>query len=45
VDDEVKRKETTLIGNVHEFQSGLEVTRGPVPVRDLSEFEELEAKL
>jgi insulysin len=44
VNGEVEKK-STVITNVHEFQSGLEVTRGPVPVTDLSEFEELEAKL
>ena len=38
-------KETTYIENVTEFKASLEVTSGPRPVIDLSEYEELEPKL
>ncbi|MCJ1486422.1 Insulinase (Peptidase M16) [Schaereria dolodes] len=36
---------TTYIENVYEFKAGLEVSRGPRPVKDLSEFEDSEPKL
>lgn len=35
----------TIIKDVHVWKAGLEVSRGARPVRDLSDFEELEAKL
>lgn len=35
----------TIIEDVHAFKASLGVSRGPQPVKDLSEFEELEAKL
>jgi insulysin len=46
---EVKAKEAseppTIIENVHAFKASLNVSAGPRPVKDLSEFEDLEAKL
>ena len=38
-------KETTYIENVRDYKSALEVSAGPRPVTDLSEYEELEPKL
>jgi len=38
-------KKTTWIENVHGFKAGLEVSAGPGPVTDLSEYEEFEPKL
>ena len=35
----------TIIKDVHVWKAGLEVSRGARPVGDLSDFEELEAKL
>ncbi|QDS69094.1 hypothetical protein FKW77_010166 [Venturia effusa] len=35
----------TKIEDVHAFKASLDVSRGPQPVKDLSEFEDLEAKL
>lgn len=35
----------TIIKDVHVWKAGLEVSRGARPVKDLSDFEELEAKL
>ncbi|TID23091.1 Flavin carrier protein 2 [Venturia nashicola] len=35
----------TIIEDVHAFKASLDVSRGPQPVKDLSEFEDLEAKL
>jgi insulysin len=34
-----------LIQDVRTFKSGLRVTAGPLPVKDISEFEELDSKL
>ena len=38
-------KKTTFIDNVHDYKSALEVSAGPRPVTDFSEYEELEPKL
>jgi insulysin len=38
-------KEPYLIENVREFKSILAITPGPRPVRELSEFEDLDSKL
>lgn len=38
-------KPTTIIENVHDWKASLEVSAGPSPVADLSEFEEVEPKL
>lgn len=35
----------TIIEDVHAFKASLGVSRGPQPVKELSEFEDLEAKL
>ncbi|KAL8828667.1 MAG: hypothetical protein Q9170_006498 [Blastenia crenularia] len=40
-----KVKETTVIDDVFDFKSRLAVSAGPRPVRDLREFEEVDAKL
>ncbi|KAI4131369.1 MAG: hypothetical protein LQ338_001254 [Usnochroma carphineum] len=40
-----KVKETTVIGDVFDYKSRLGVSEGPRPVRDLREYEEVEAKL
>jgi len=37
--------EITLIQDVHAFKASLQVSAGPQPVKDLSEFEDIEAKL
>ena len=37
--------ETTYIDNVHDYKTSLEVSAGPRPVTDLSEFEDWEPKL
>lgn len=41
----VIRKEPEYITNVAEFKARLPVSAGPIPVTDLSEFEDFEAKL
>lgn len=38
-------KATTFIDNVHEYKAGLQVSAGARPVKDLSEFEDIEPKL
>lgn len=38
-------KKTTFIENVHEYKASLEVSAGPRPVTNLSEYEESEPKL
>jgi insulysin len=38
-------KETVYIENVQQYKASLETTAGPRPVVDISEFEEMEAKL
>ncbi|MCJ1246816.1 Insulinase (Peptidase M16) [Trapelia coarctata] len=38
-------KKTTLIENVHGYKASLEVSAGPRPVTDLSEYEDFEPKL
>lgn len=38
-------KPTTFIDNVHEYKSELQVSAGARPVKDLSEFEDIEPKL
>ena len=38
-------KATTFIGNVHEYKAGLQASAGARPVKDLSEFEDIEPKL
>ncbi|KAI4171617.1 MAG: hypothetical protein LQ343_004095 [Gyalolechia ehrenbergii] len=40
-----KVKKTTLIEDVFDYKSRLAVSAGPRPVRDLKEYEEMEAKL
>jgi len=44
-DDVPVTKETTFIGNVHEYKAGLQASAGARPVKDLSEFEDIEPKL
>lgn len=43
--EDAEDKTATAIENVREFKAGLAVSHGPVPVKDLSEFEELDPKL
>lgn len=38
-------KKTIFISNVHEYKASLEVSAGPRPVTDLSEYEDFEPKL
>ena len=45
VDEDREAANVTLIDNVHEFKAQLTVSAGARPIKDLSEFEELEAKL
>ncbi|KAI9872698.1 MAG: Insulinase (Peptidase M16) [Pleopsidium flavum] len=44
-DDVPVTKTTTFIGNVHEYKAELQVSAGARPVKDLSEFEDMEPKL
>jgi insulysin len=42
---EAPKKEPYVIENVRTFKASLPVSAGATPVKDLSEFEELDAKL
>ncbi len=44
-DDVPATKATTFIDNVHEYKTELQVSAGARPVKDLSEFEDMEPKL
>ena len=44
-DDVPATKATTFIGNVHQYKAGLQASAGARPVKDLSEFEDVEPKL
>jgi insulysin len=45
VGEEYVAKKPVIIDNVHEFKAQLKVSSGARPVKDLCEFEEIEAKL
>lgn len=44
-DDVPVTKVTTFISNVHEYKAGLQASAGARPVKDISEYEDLEPKL
>jgi insulysin len=43
--EEVEKTKSVKIEDVHGWKAGLQVSAGPLPVKGLEEFEELEAKL
>lgn len=43
--DEAEKTNPVKIEDVHGWKAGLQVSAGPLPVKELEEFEELEAKL